>query len=260
MAATGAKPLAVTDCLNFGSPEDPEVMWQFAEACRGLADACLELGTPVTGGNVSFYNQTGELRHPPDPGRRRARRDRRRRPPHPQRLRAARARSCCCSATPATSSAARSGRTWCTATSAACRRAWTWGASGCSAEVLIAGSRDGMLSAAHDLSDGGLVAGGRGGCLRGGHGARLVLPETDADGDALDPFVALFSESAGRALVARAAQRGAAVHRHVRVPRAAGGARSASWTATRLEVQGQFSLPAGELRRAHTHTFPALFG
>ena len=58
VCATGAVPLAVTNCLNFGSPEDPEVMWQFAEAVRGLADGCEELKIPVTGGNVSFYNQT----------------------------------------------------------------------------------------------------------------------------------------------------------------------------------------------------------
>ncbi len=67
VAATGAKPLAVTNCLNFGSPEDPDVMWQFAEATRGLADACLELGVPVTGGNVSFYNQTGDVAIHPTP-------------------------------------------------------------------------------------------------------------------------------------------------------------------------------------------------
>src|SRR6266516_5499497 len=59
VAATGARPLAVTNCLNFGSPEDPAVMWQFSEAVRGLADGCQQLGIPVTGGNVSFYNQTG---------------------------------------------------------------------------------------------------------------------------------------------------------------------------------------------------------
>jgi len=59
VAATGARPLAVTNCLNFGSPEDTAVMWQFAEAVRGLADGCAILGVPVTGGNVSFYNQTG---------------------------------------------------------------------------------------------------------------------------------------------------------------------------------------------------------
>ena len=67
VAVSGAKPLAVTDCLNFGSPEDPDVMWQFAEATRGLADACLELGVPVTGGNVSFYNQTGDVAINPTP-------------------------------------------------------------------------------------------------------------------------------------------------------------------------------------------------
>ena len=67
VAATGAAPLAVTNCLNFGSPEDPAVMWQFSEAVRGLADGCLELGTPVTGGNVSFYNQTGDVAIHPTP-------------------------------------------------------------------------------------------------------------------------------------------------------------------------------------------------
>jgi len=67
VATGGAKPLAISDCLNFGSPEDPDVMWQFAEACRGLKDGCLELGIPVTGGNVSLYNQTGETAILPTP-------------------------------------------------------------------------------------------------------------------------------------------------------------------------------------------------
>ena len=67
IATAGAKPLAVTNCLNFGSPEDPGVMWQFAESVRGLADACLEMGLPVTGGNVSFYNQTGDVAILPTP-------------------------------------------------------------------------------------------------------------------------------------------------------------------------------------------------
>ena len=67
IAVAGAKPLAVTNCLNFGSPEDPGVMWQFAETVRGLADICLELGLPVTGGNVSFYNQTGSVAILPTP-------------------------------------------------------------------------------------------------------------------------------------------------------------------------------------------------
>jgi len=67
IATAGAKPLAVTNCLNFGSPEDPGVMWQFAESVRGLADGCLEMGLPVTGGNVSFYNQTGTVAILPTP-------------------------------------------------------------------------------------------------------------------------------------------------------------------------------------------------
>jgi len=67
IATAGAKPLAVTNCLNFGSPEDPGVMWQFAETVRGLADGCLEMGLPVTGGNVSFYNQTASVPILPTP-------------------------------------------------------------------------------------------------------------------------------------------------------------------------------------------------
>ena len=67
VATTGAVPLAVTNCLNFGSPEEPAVMWQFAEAVRGLADACQTMGTPVTGGNVSFYNSTGDTAIHPTP-------------------------------------------------------------------------------------------------------------------------------------------------------------------------------------------------
>ena len=67
IATAGAQPLAVTNCLNFGSPEDPGVMWQFAESVRGLADGCVEMGLPVTGGNVSFYNQTGSTAILPTP-------------------------------------------------------------------------------------------------------------------------------------------------------------------------------------------------
>lgn len=59
VAVTGAKPVAITNCLNYGSPENPDVMWQFRESVHGLADAAVELAIPVSGGNVSFYNQTG---------------------------------------------------------------------------------------------------------------------------------------------------------------------------------------------------------
>jgi phosphoribosylformylglycinamidine synthase len=60
VACAGARPLAITNCLNFGNPERPEVMWQFAESVRGIADACRAFETPVTGGNVSFYNESGD--------------------------------------------------------------------------------------------------------------------------------------------------------------------------------------------------------
>ncbi|WP_147681229.1 phosphoribosylformylglycinamidine synthase subunit PurL [Actinomyces ruminicola] len=66
VCTVGARPLAVTDCLNFGSPEDPDAMWQLVEAITGLADACRELGVPVTGGNVSLYNSHGKVKGLPD--------------------------------------------------------------------------------------------------------------------------------------------------------------------------------------------------
>ena len=58
VACAGARPLAATNCLNFGNPEKPEIMWQFVEALEGMAEACRALATPITGGNVSFYNET----------------------------------------------------------------------------------------------------------------------------------------------------------------------------------------------------------
>jgi len=65
VSATGAEPVAATNCLNFGSPETPETMWQFAEAVAGMSEACRVLDTPITGGNVSFYNETlGEPIYP----------------------------------------------------------------------------------------------------------------------------------------------------------------------------------------------------
>ncbi|WP_254406732.1 AIR synthase-related protein, partial [Streptomyces sp. AC627_RSS907] len=127
------------------------------------------------------------------------------------------------------------------------------------AEILISGSRDGMIDAAHDLSDGGLVQALVESCLRGGKGARIVLPEgLAASGDATDDaFVALFSESAGRAVVA--------------VPRSEElrftdmcGARGLPATrigvvdGDALEVQGQFSIPLTELREVREATIPAL--
>jgi len=67
IACTGAQPLGVTDCLNFGSPEKPAAFYQFTESCRGIAEACRALDTPVTGGNVSFYNENPQGAVDPTP-------------------------------------------------------------------------------------------------------------------------------------------------------------------------------------------------
>jgi phosphoribosylformylglycinamidine synthase len=67
LVVSGARPLALSDCLNFGSPEKPDVMWQFQQAVAGIRDACVALGTPVVSGNVSFYNETQGRSIPPTP-------------------------------------------------------------------------------------------------------------------------------------------------------------------------------------------------
>ena len=212
------------DCLNFGSPEDPAVMWQFAEACRGLKDACLELGIPVTGGNVSLYNQTGETAILPTPVvavlgviddvTRRT----------PVGVRAPPASGSSCSARPARSCPARSGRTSCTATSAACRRGSTWPPRRRSAELLRRRRR--AASPAPTTSP---TAGWRrrwsSPRLRHDVGVTVSLP-----GDA---FVALFAESAGRVLVTVAAGDEACPDRPRRAPRRTRSPRSARPAATR---------------------------
>lgn len=65
VCTVGAQPLAITDCLNFGNPEDPDAMWQLVTAMRGLADGCQQMGVPVTGGNVSLYNSSGTVKGTP---------------------------------------------------------------------------------------------------------------------------------------------------------------------------------------------------
>ncbi|WP_457745551.1 phosphoribosylformylglycinamidine synthase subunit PurL [Sulfurimonas sp.] len=67
VAMSGARPLAITDCLNYGNPENPEVMWQFGQGCEGIKEACAELTTPVIGGNVSLYNETNGVSVFPTP-------------------------------------------------------------------------------------------------------------------------------------------------------------------------------------------------
>lgn len=251
VAATGARPLAVTDCLNFPSPEDPAGMWQFAEACRGLADACRTLGTPVTGGNVSLYNQTGDQPIHPTPvvGVLGVIDDVARRTPM------AFAQEGQLLYLLGETKEELGGSAWSQVVHdhlGGLPPAVDLERERLLAEILISASRDGMIDAAHDLSDGGLVQAVVESCLKGGHGARLVVPE------GLDPAVFLFSESQGRAVVA--------------VPRSEEmrftdmcGARGLP--ATRIgvvdgdavELQGQFTLPLAELRETYERTIPELF-
>ncbi len=256
VATSGARPLAVSDCLNFGSPEDPEVMWQFAEATRGLADACQALGVPVTGGNVSLYNQTAETAILPTPVvavlgviddvTRRT----------PAGFVAEGQQIYLLGAT----REELSGSQW-----ALVEHSHLGGlppavdleAERELADILVNASRDGLIDAAHDVSDGGLAQALVETCLLGGGkagiGARVWLP------DDLDPFVALFSESAGRAIVAvprseevrftdMCTARGFA---HLRI-----GVTDGTGGDALLDVQGQFAVPLSELREAWSSTLP----
>ncbi len=255
VAATGGRPLAVSDCLNFGSPEDPAVMWQFAEATRGLADGCVELGIPVTGGNVSLYNQTGETAILPTPvvavlG---VVDDVARRTP---------------SGFPAPGlellllGATReelSGSEWAHVVHGhlgglpprvdlAAERAL--------AAFLVEGGGSGLLAAAHDLSDGGLAQALVESALRHDVGVEVDLADV-AGGDA---FVALFAESAARAVVAVRPDEADAVRdlaaRHG-VPLTRIGATVADPV---LTVEGEFSAPLSEIRDAWSATLPAALG
>jgi phosphoribosylformylglycinamidine synthase len=257
VATVGARPLAVTNCLNFGSPEDPAVMWQFAEAVRGLADACLELGVPVTGGNVSFYNQTGETAILPTPvvGVLGVLDDVARRTPQgfgePGQMIYLLGET----------RDELGGSEWAHVVHGhlggrpprcdlQVERAL--------ADILVNASRDGLVDAAHDLSDGGLAQALVEACVRHGVGARVWLP------DGLDPFVALFSESAGRAIVA--VPRSEEVRfidmctarrfPHVRLGVVDdGGAEGPA-----LDVQGLFAVPVAQLRAVRGGTIPAALG
>jgi phosphoribosylformylglycinamidine synthase len=192
VAVSGAEPVALTDCLNFGSPEDPEVMWQFTEVIRGLVDGCKALGVPVTGGNVSFYNKTGDQAILPTPtvGLLGVIDNVEQRIPS--------------GFLQAGDAVYLLGRT----REELSGSAW--------AEVVhghlggepptvdfdqhrrLAGffgqaARDRLAASAHDLSDGGLAIALAESCLRRGLGAEVTLPG--------DPFLDLFSETAGRVLV-----------------------------------------------------------
>jgi phosphoribosylformylglycinamidine synthase II len=194
VAVTGAKPLAVTNCLNFGSPEDPAVMWQFEQAVTGLADACLEMGTPVTGGNVSFYNQTGEVAIHPTPviGVLGVIDNVERRTPMAWGLDGELVYVL------GTTRDELAGSEWAHAIHAHLGGhppVLDLQAEMTLAEILVAGSTQQLFSAAHDVSEGGIAQTIAEMAMRSGVGVRLDVPAE------LDAFTFLWSESATRAVV-----------------------------------------------------------
>lgn len=251
VAATGATPLAVSDCLNFGSPEDPGVMWQFSQSVDGIIEACRSFGTPVTGGNVSFYNQTGDVAIHPTP--------------------VVAVLGVMDDVSKRTASAWKDaglalyvlgetldeldGSEWAGA---------VHGHLGgvpprvhldkekALASVLIDGARDGLFASAHDLSSGGLAVALAEGAIRHGVGASVSFDEANA-------FVSLFSESSARALVAVAPDHTetfealAASHDvpATKIGETGGGA---------LAVGDLFSIPVAELAETHAAPLREIFG
>ena len=247
IATAGAKPLAVTNCLNFGSPEDPGVMWQFAESVRGLADGCLEMGLPVTGGNVSFYNQTGTVAILPTPviGVLGVIDDVRTR-------------------TPMSFDRAGldlyllgetenhlAGSEWAymhnqrggVAPIADLQREMRL------IDLLVAGRTKKIFTAAHDLSQGGLAATLTEMVLRYNTGATIKLENVG---------IALLSETPGRVVVAIDPTQTAALTQEASSQKIAL-TKIGTTGGDALVINGA-SISLTELRRAHTGTFPKLFG
>ena len=279
VCTVGARPLAVSDCLNFGSPEDPDAMWQLVEAVTGLADACRAMGVPVTGGNVSLYNSHGAVKGLPDSSINPTpvvcvlgvMDDVRRANPSGWRQEGLAVVAL------GTTRAELDGSAWARVVhdhlgglppqvdldaEAALGRVLT-ALSGASAP-------DGspLLRAAHDCSDGGLIQTLVDACLRFGVGASVDL--TGVESEEVDDFTALFSESGARAVVTVPEALLPAVQ-------AAADAEDVAWarlgttggdllvvTGTDLLADGGSGRPLvldlAELREGVEATLPALFG
>lgn len=250
VAVTGARPVAVTNCLNFGSPEDPAVMWQFREAVHGLADGAKELVIPVSGGNVSFYNQTGSEAILPTPvvgvlGVI----DNVRESVHNK-----------LGTVSGTEELYLLGQTFDEFGGSIWQQVSGAGLSGLPPQVDLANEeklmeffrQPGVVSAAHDVSEGGVAQAIAELAIYSNKGVSL-----DVSGVHDDVFTALFSESASRVVVA--ATDGAAVVRRAQelgIPVVKIGE---TIDEPVVRVEGQFEVPVAELTRAWTETLPRLF-
>ncbi|MBD2761764.1 phosphoribosylformylglycinamidine synthase subunit PurL [Kocuria sp. cx-116] len=257
VTTAGARPAAVSDCLNFGSPEDPDIMWQFAEAVRGLSDGCQELGVPVTGGNVSLYNQTGGVAINPTPvvALMGVLDDVARRTPSGwhEDGQAVYLLGETADELDGSEWARVRGHLGGRPPKVDLKRERTLG------DMLVNMSRDGMIDAAHDVSEGGLAATLSEMALRFGVGARIGLGEV-ADRDGVDTFTLLFSESQGRTVVAVPRSEEVRFKDMCTVrnyPFARIGVVDAQSGA--LDVQGEFSVELETLREAHSSTLPRYF-
>lgn len=250
VAVTGARPVAVTNCLNFGSPEDPAVMWQFREAVHGLADGAKELVIPVSGGNVSFYNQTGSEAILPTPvvgvlgvidDVRESVRNK-------------------LGTVSGTEELYLLGQTFDEFGGSIWQQVSGAGLSGLPPQVDLANEeklmeffqQPGVVSAAHDVSEGGVAQAIAELAIYSNKGVSL-----DVSGVHDDVFTALFSESASRVVVA--ATDGAAVVRRAQelgIPVVKIGE---TIDEPVVRVEGQFEVPVAELTRAWTETLPRLF-
>ncbi len=246
VAVTGALPLAVTDCLNFGSPEDPDVMWQFEQATHGLKDACEVLGIPVTGGNVSFYNQTGDNPILPTPvvGVLGVINDVR------QRIKQGFTGDGSHVLVLGETREELSGSAWSGVVHdhlGGKPPVVDFAAEQALAALMVEAAGTGIIESAHDLSDGGLAVALAEATFRNGVGVRVELD---------DPFVELFSESSARAMVVVTEEQ----HEQLVSLAEKHGVELASvgrTGGTDLEVVGQLSIPVAELRTAWQSTIPA---
>ncbi|MDY7529835.1 MULTISPECIES: phosphoribosylformylglycinamidine synthase subunit PurL [unclassified Cryobacterium] len=258
VAATGAVPVGISDCLNFGSPENPEVMWQFERAVTALADGCLELEIPVTGGNVSFYNQTGDQPIYPTPvvavlG---VIDDVARRVPsgwqddgHNIYLLGITREELDGSAWADVVHGHLGGMPPVVDLPGEARLAG----------LLNAASIEALIDSAHDLSSGGLAQTLAEAVLRFGVGARVWLGDI-CERDGIDASVALFSESAGRVIVSVPREDdvkflGLCEGRGYPVLRIG----VTDNTLDALEVQDVFTVSLADLRSRHSSTLPAHF-